>query len=503
MQAAGKPRVTLDHVWIFAALAFIALRALLTPIQPQDFWWHMATGKIIVETGQIPTVDSFSYTQAGQPFYNQSWLGQVLMYGLYQIGGPALLVIVQAALLAATYGLLLRICVERTQRLRLSVIFLLLATMPASFDNWIVRPQTYALSLFIIYLYVLDGWRRANPGYRWQLWLLPALAVVWVNLHGSFVLGGGMIGLTFGAEWLRRLVVDVGQRRAGSVAVAEPRAPLGPLFLSGVLTGAAWLLNPGGFAVLGYVRNLLGSSAVTRLVTEWAPQTVRSTNGVIFFLFVIVGVVVLAYAPRRVNPVDLFLSGVFFWLALGAVRNNLWFIAVATPMVVVQLASWLPRNERPVFQGATAINSVLVGMIGLMVVMSLPWFKPYLGLPPAVGAVISPETPVAAVAFLAQEPERPARLFHDMSYGSYLIWALPKQRVWADPRIELYPLEQWIDYQFFGSGANMEELLARYQIDAMLLSNKNQSTLIEYAQAHPEVWEQRYADDEATYFVRR
>ena len=141
--------LTLDHVWIFAALAFIALRALLTPIPPNDFWWHMATGRLIVESGQIPTVDSFSYTRAGEPFYNQSWLGQLVMYGLYQIGGLALVILAQAALLAGTYGLLLRLCLRRTGQLRLSVAFLLVATMPASFDNWIVRPQTYALPLFV------------------------------------------------------------------------------------------------------------------------------------------------------------------------------------------------------------------------------------------------------------------------------------------------------------------------------------------------------------------
>ncbi|NTV66043.1 MAG: hypothetical protein HGA65_21255, partial [Oscillochloris sp.] len=192
--------LTLDHVWIFAAVAFIALRALLTPIPPNDFWWHMATGRLIVEHGQIPAVDSFSYTRTGEPFYNQSWLGQLLMYGLYQLGGAALVIMAQAALLASTYGLLLRLCLRRSGRLRLSVAFLLVMTMPASFDNWIVRPQTYALALFVAYLYVLDGWRRLSLGSAvaaervqkregnfWAtaapLLLLPILGVVWVNLH--------------------------------------------------------------------------------------------------------------------------------------------------------------------------------------------------------------------------------------------------------------------------------------------------------------------------------
>jgi hypothetical protein len=532
--------LTLDHVWIFAAVAFIALRALLTPIPPNDFWWHMATGRLIIESGQIPTVDSFSYTRAGEPFYNQSWLGQLLMYGLYQFGGTPVVILAQAALLAGTYGLLLLLCVRRTGRLRASVAFLLVATMPASFDNWIVRPQTYALPLFVAYLYVLDGWRRGAPpsppaplpqgergdsapgrggwgvrAERWQIWLLPLLGAVWVNLHGSFVLGGALIGLTFVGEGLRRFVTDrreelawarrpVGQ--AEDVLVRQPaqaRPPLRHLLLAGALTGASWLINPGGLQVLGYVRNLLGSSSVTQLVTEWAPQTVRDPNGVIFFIFVIIGIVLLAYAPRRPDPVEMLVAGAFFWLALGAVRNNIWFIAVATPLLVDQLASWLPRDKAAAFQGATAINAALAGVIGLLLLLALPWVKPTLGLPPEVGGLLSPDTPIAAVGFLKEDPRRPARLFHEMSYGSYLIWADPRQKVWADPRIELYPLEQWLDYQRLSGGVNVDELLAKYGIDGLLLSNKNQETLVEYAQARPQAWQQRYADDETTYFVRR
>ncbi len=565
--AKRRSGLTLDHVWIFAAVAFIALRALLTPIPPNDFWWHMATGRLIVESGQIPMADSFSYTRAGEPFYNQSWLGQLLMYGLYRLGGAPLVIMFQAALLAGAYGLLLRLCLRRCGRLRLSAGFLLIATMPASFDNWIVRPQTYALALFIAYLYLLDGWMSgsrktrnraedtntkgaedtntkraedtntkgaedtntkragganaggANAGgaklLPRQLWLLPILGVIWVNLHGSFVLGGALIGLTFVGEGLRRFVADRREARAWARRpVGRPedvlerpsppaRPPLRQLLLAGALTGAAWLVNPGGLQVLGYVRNLLGSSAVTQLVTEWAPQTVRDPNGVIFFVFVMLGVLLLAYAPRRPDPLDMLLAGVFFWLALGAVRNNIWFIAVATPLLVDQLASWAPRDERPAFQGAPAINAALAGLIGLMLLLALPWVKPTLGLPPELGDLLSPETPVAAVGFLRADPQPPGRLFHEMSYGSYLIWADPRQKVWADPRIELYPLEQWLDYQRLSGGVSAESLLGKYQIDGLLLSNKNQEALVEYAQARPQEWEQRYADEETTYFVRR
>lgn len=513
--------LTLDHVWIFAGVAFFALRVLLTPITPHDFWWHMATGRIIVATGAIPTVDSFSFTQMGAPFYNQSWLAQVLMYALFRLGGAPLLVLVQALMLAAAYGLLLRLSIRQSGRLRLSVGVLLMATLPASFDNWMVRPQSYAIPLFIIYLYVLTAWRDPRGPRKSGLWppllLLPALGVLWVNLHGSFVLGGALIALTFVGEGLRRWFVDRAEERAWATravgqaedVLTRPQRPAPPplwhLIPIGLLTGLSWLINPTGWQVIGYVRDLLGSSQVTLLVTEWAPPSTRTTNGAIFFLFVIAGIVILSYARRRPDPVDMLLAGAFLWLALGASRNNIWFVAVATPLLTRQLAAWWPeeRPARPAFQGLPMLNAVLVGIIGFMLLLALPWVKPLLDLPPTVGAVIDAATPVAAVEALQADPARPVRLFHAMSFGSYLIWAAPEQLVWADPRIELYPFAQWRDYQQLSAGQNVEVLLERYALDGLLLSHEEQAGLVEWAAARPQEWELRFEDEFTSYFGRR
>jgi hypothetical protein len=178
-------RPTLDQVYIIAALMLIALRPLLTPIPPHDFWWHMATGRVILETGTIPQNDLFSYTRAGEPFFNQGWLAQLLMALIHRIGGLPLIIVVQALVLALAYGLLLRLCILRTGRIRACVAILLLVTMPLSFDNWTVRPQTYVFPLFAGFLTVLTGYRL---GMARRLWLLPILMALWVNMHGSFVL---------------------------------------------------------------------------------------------------------------------------------------------------------------------------------------------------------------------------------------------------------------------------------------------------------------------------
>lgn len=500
--------LTLDQVWLFAGVAFVALRVLLTPIPPHDFWWHAATGRLIAETGAIPPADAFSYTRAGEPFYNQSWLAQLLMYGLYSLGGPPLLVAVQALVLAAAYGLLILLCARRSGEVRLSVGLFLLLALPASFDNWIVRPQSYAIPLFIAYLFALTAWRDPeglhDPAAARTAWrplvLLPVLGALWVNLHGSFVLGGALIALTFVGEAVARLLAA----RSGEQPPAA-RPPLWHLVAAGALTGLSWLANPGGWQVLGYVRDLLSSSQVTQLVTEWAPPTIRTPNGAIFFLFLIAGAVILTYARRRPDPVDMLIAGAFLWLALGASRNNIWFIAAATPLLVRQAAAWRreDRPRKPAFQGMPALNAAIIGVIGLALLVALPWVKPALDLPSEFGAVVDAKlTPVEAVRAMQADAARPERLFHAMSYGSYLIWASPEQKVWIDPRIELYPFEQWQEYQLLSGGLEAERLLGDYDVDGLLLSNEEQGALVDWAKGRPAEWELRYEDEQASYFAR-
>lgn len=492
-QRGGRGGPTLDHVWLAAALLLIALRPLLTPIPPHDFWWHVATGRLTVAQGAVPTVDSFSYTRAGLPFYNQGWLAQVVMYGLYEFGGLALILIVQSFVIVLAYGLLLRLCVVRTGRLRLCVALLLLTTLPLSFDNWNVRPQSYAFPLFVGFLVVLTEYRL---GRRDRLWLLPLLMVVWVNVHGTFVLGLGLMGVMFVGEVLRLFV------RRGAEG---PRSPvLSRGFVAwGVLTGLAVLLNPRGVGVIWYVRNLLGSNAVTTLVTEWAPPTIHEAGGAIFFLFLICFAVVLVYARHRPDGTDMLICGVFLWMALGAVRNVVWFGFVATPLLAVQAASFFaqPRSPRS-FAGVPALNALLIGLLGFLLVIGLPWVKP-LVLPPSVGALVSDDTPsIALVSVIRQQPGRPSHLFHAMGYGSYLIWAVPEQKVFIDPRIELYPYEQWRDYINLGQANNVAELMRKYALDGLLLSKREQELLIAVVRKDAG-WVVRYEDERTIYLTRR
>jgi hypothetical protein len=80
-----------------------------------------------------------------------------------------------------------------------------------------------------------------------------------------------------------------------------------------------------------------------------------------------------------------------------------------------------------------------------------------------------------------------------MGYGSYLIWALPEQGVFVDPRVELYPYQQWLDYIRITNGIRYNELLEGYGADRLLLDVEYQEEFIQILGSDP-LWQLEYED---------
>ena len=78
----------LDPQRVLVLALFIALLAMSArEIADPDFWWHLATGRYIVETRSIPHHDVFSYTATDHKWITHEWLTQVGMIALYSGGG--------------------------------------------------------------------------------------------------------------------------------------------------------------------------------------------------------------------------------------------------------------------------------------------------------------------------------------------------------------------------------------------------------------------------------
>ena len=185
----GRPAAS-GAIGISPALVFLLpalLAAAVTLFAPQvmndgDTLWHVAAGQWMLDHGQPPQVDPFSYTIAGQPWHDHEWLSEVVMALAYRAAGWTGVALLGAAAAGATIGLLGRELVRRLDPAPALAALIVAAGCIA--PSLVLRPHLLMLPLLVLWTGSLIEARvrgRAPPlG-------LAALATVWANAHGSVV----------------------------------------------------------------------------------------------------------------------------------------------------------------------------------------------------------------------------------------------------------------------------------------------------------------------------
>ncbi|HYN87878.1 MAG TPA: hypothetical protein VER55_05090 [Ardenticatenaceae bacterium] len=507
------PRI--EHVWVALLLASVAAAAGLLPLAPWDLWWHAAVGREIIATGTIPTSDHFSYTAAGQPYHYQNWLGEIVLYAVLRLKGPAGAVWLRMAVLLALFKTLLWVSFQASEgRLRLAVAATGVAAV-GSATNWAVRPQLLSLVLFVAELALLWRWRSAvtcttaldSPTSVFRaadstargplakgvsLWPLPLILAAWANVHGAFILGLALPALLWAGELLqqRRLTPALRQLAGWSA-----------------LAALATLLNPRGLAIVPTVIGLMADSSVRAFASEWRAPTLGTTDGRLFFACLAGSAALFVWRWRSLRISDWLWWLGFAALATTAIRHVIWFFLLLAPLLARALAGFALQGGRTVAgrsneargqwqspgRWAGWVNAGLIAALALLALVATPPFKDRLPLPAALRGLVTTDTPIAAVQVLEQR--LPRHLFHDMGHGSYLIWRWHgTPPVFIDPRFELYPFDHWNDYgTVIAARPGWQAILDRWEVETLLLDRGRQAPLVDAALAAG--WQERWGDD--------
>src|SRR5438093_10478259 len=180
----------LVELLLLATLAILALYAASQDVTGEDLWWHLATGRYILEHGEIPTRDVFSFTYAGAPWFNQEWLAQVLFFDLFRRGGGTALVAFKVLVAASLFPAAAWLGWRRSGSW-------LLSAGPAIAAAFVcrpfldIRPQLFSFVGLLAVVAIVDAHRRG--AHATLLALLPPTMALWSNLHASFILSGAPI----------------------------------------------------------------------------------------------------------------------------------------------------------------------------------------------------------------------------------------------------------------------------------------------------------------------
>jgi len=456
-------------------LAAIFTIVVLMPLEPSDYWTYLRIGDQIARTHAIPTTEFMTYTSGGEPAIFSYWLASLLMLGIFKAGGLTLTALVMGLCVVGLY-VLIWLCLRELKLGPLSASLVLLITALMGSNNWSTRPQNFALPLFGLTLLVLLKWQNQRNR---LLWLLPLVSVLWVNLHGSFIL---LFVLLFSA-----LIFGSGSRKYLSIAI--------------LLSLAATLINPYGFHLWTNTAGMITNDLIKTYSSEWQPPINQGWQLNLFFGSLLVMALLAAFSKVRVNLLwwALFLG--FGWMALSSIRYVLWFSLVEALLLAQLAAPWLERflDPRPVFP-RRKFNLIMGVLVLILPLAFLPGIRQqWWAQSPAS---LTDTTPVQAVDWIKSHPELPEHIWANWVTSIYMSYALPERPVWITNRIEDFDKQVFLDNQsLMRASYDWQKILDGYAVNVLLLDQAHEKPLITAVSASSN-WIEIYHDERELIFIK-
>ncbi|HEY3455192.1 MAG TPA: hypothetical protein VGK64_11365 [Bryobacteraceae bacterium] len=446
-----------------------------------DTWWDLKTGEIIWNTHHVPTVDTFSFTTNNHAVVPHEWLAQLSIYAAYHFGGyvgMAVWFYVIASLLSiAGYALCWLYSGSGKVAFLGGLGIWFFATIGFS-----IRAQLIGYLLLVCELLIV--WLGCARNRKWLL-LLPPLFVLWVNCHGSFLLGLVVLGAVLACSFLEfRIGLLVSHRWTSS-----QRKMLAAAI---VLSIGALFVNPVGLAQLTYpIDTMFNQPLQKQFIQEWPPAPFSDPRA--WGLLAASGLILLVPLLKRVELTlqELVLVGLGFELAAQHQRMVFVFGILGMPVLCrLVAAAWSLRGTK---RNRVLLNAVVITIAMYVIVQRFPSLR-------ELTEELNKGNPVKALNFIRRSGLS-GRMLNEYNYGGYLIWAAPERKIFADGRGDVY---EWTgvlkDYVKF---ATLREdprfLLDKYRINYCLL---NRDAAISRVMKLLPDWKSVYSDDMAIVFVR-
>lgn len=489
---------------LVAATAFLLA---CVNLQDTDAWTHLALGRGLLQTGGFPATEPFIVAGRGLPYYNPEWLFGLVLYAVWTSAGVAGVVVLKAAIVALAFLVLFRDALlpedERARTLGTAVTALaLIPFMLVVRHRFVERPDIVLMLFLALTIHALHLW--VHRGHR-LIYVLPALQLVWVNVHPS-VLAGFVPYVAFLAGGALQRVLE--QRWNVTLPGTPSRPQLRAIALVFLGVGLVSLLNPHGVDVFAAPFRLVGIAWYRDEIQELA----RPRLGVETAPFVIVALLALAFVLtlRRLSIVSLLLVLPFAYLGLSARRFVFLFAVIAAPILTRHLREVVARLPRrpiarltPAAAGLAVVAAVTVGAAAVARIPPLADAHQV----PGFGVNLAP-VPEGALRYLDRAGVD-GHVFNTFHWGGYVIWRdFPRRAPIFDGRGHLPPavLDQIAVART--SPLELERLRARLGFDVAVVDYPGRAPLgdqmpaIDFAWTS-EQWALVYWDDLALVYLRR
>ena len=512
---------TVEYALISLFFVVCFLTFLKVDLWDYDFWWHIATGRYIVETGSLPDKDPFSYTSTLEENKNQFperedfilkqyWLSQIFFYFIYEHTGVKGIIFLRSLLLTLTLVVVFWRLLKWSVSFPVSFIFLF--TLFSLLTNATgERPVLFTILFTGIVFFILENFRDNRDK---KIFLLIPLMLLWANMHGGFIVGVIIITVYIFGEGVKKVIGRSKYTKKESVL----------FYAAAVLALLASFANPMGWRALTIAFSPK-YKPFTQGIQEYASPFFLYTEKIVpvnywYIFMAVLFPIVLIVRNKKIDGIHIVLLSGFFIMSVSAIRFIEYYIIIAA-MILGRESDVMIRGLLRKRFSSNAHEKILAGLtVFALFSLLLFAFGVYKSKQFTFDIAKGYSVPVKAVDFI-EENHLSGNMLNDYGYGGYLTWRLyPKYKTFIDSRglnIAVMTEFQWITgtvgYENFSGEVDSsitkiplwERLADHYDINFMLLSIFDIFTQIPpviFQLVESDKWVPIYCDYISVIFVR-
>ena len=421
-----------------------------------DSFWHIKVGTVMLEQQSLIDSDIFSHTAYGTPWTAHEWLSEIIMAGVYKLAGLEGVLCFFLLITSLSFWLLFKITEKyANQWVTFGCVSLALAFSPS---HMAARPHLFTWLFMLITLSILMNGRK-------RLYWLPAVMVIWTNLHGGFILGLVMQGIfLLGAAMEDRLTDKLSFPK-----ILQQQKTAALVLLASVLAVG---INPFGYQLLLFPFQV-SSGVFSTLIGEWKAPDLQDMWYFRFYLITLV--LLVSLAKSRVSWTERLCIIFFLNAALTHIRHISIMLMALTPFIARMIDGQFTKDihsstinsDKKQLQLSTTTGPLITVVIALSLLICASVDQRSLSfLTPKQIIDVKAEHLTQLVDYL--DENLPAgKMYNEYALGGYLLYALKQTpKVFIDGRADMYGEQILSDYNTVKfSSSERDKLLEQYGID--------------------------------------
>ena len=457
--------------WVFIGAGYAVWDA--------DIWWHLRNAEYLFTHLKTPSVDLYSYTTNAHPWMNHEWLAEIPYFAAWRAGGLMGIYAVSLSLLLVILLGIFYWAYKQSGNLKgafvVSCFSVFLAVV--SFGP---RTILFGYIYLLILLLLLARYRSTGQS---PLWVIPPLFCLWINTHGSWLLGLIMFGI--------HVVSGLVEGSWGRVeAVRWTPQQSKRLLLTAGASVAALFVNPFTYRLVFYPFDLAFRQKLNiGNVEEWASVDFNDARGKVVLILLAVVFLGALFSQRTWKLEELLMAGFGLYTGLMHIRF-LFLAAILLAPLLAKMLDFVPPYQPEIDK--PPLNALVMGIVLLIAIYRVPSRAD-------LEKDVAVHFPANALSYIKANALQD-RVFHDYVWGGYLIFFARDVKTFVDGRTDIFEytgvLKDYLDATQIRSPL---QVMDKYEIRSVLLPPDSPLT---YLLEHQRGWKRVFGDRVAVIFER-